>query len=216
MNEVSITDGRAKPMNQRVRDAQQHLRMQQALLVSHKETARHQLRARLSSPWMLLLATGVGVAVGHFSARRRAAPPQAYPPTQESTMNKIISSPVVTKLIAVALTTALMSVLSGCASTPVPNAQMAVADAAVQHATTAATSEDASAELQIATAKLASARLALAEQHNERAAQLAEQAQVDAQVAEMRAQSERSRRAAQESIEAARVLREEIERQTVR
>ena len=114
MNETLIVDGRDRPLKQRVRDAQQHLRMQQALLISHKESAGLQLRKRLSSPWMLLLAAGAGVVLGHFTARRTAQPPLAYPITQESTMKKIISNPVVTKVLVVALTTALMSVLSGC------------------------------------------------------------------------------------------------------
>ena len=36
MNETLIVDGRDRPLKQRVRDAQQHLRLQQALLISHK------------------------------------------------------------------------------------------------------------------------------------------------------------------------------------
>jgi hypothetical protein len=50
----------------------------------------------------------------------------------------------------------------------------------------------------------------------ERARQLAEQAQVDAQVAELHAQSALSRQAAKESQDAARVLTEEINRNTGR
>ncbi|MDO9002426.1 MAG: DUF4398 domain-containing protein [Aquabacterium sp.] len=106
--------------------------------------------------------------------------------------------------------------VAGCASKPGPKAEMAVANAAVQRASTTGTSEDAPAQLQVATAKLASARQAMEAKDFERAKQLAEQAQVDAQVAELHAQSERSRKAAQESENAARVLRDEINRNTVR
>jgi hypothetical protein len=110
----------------------------------------------------------------------------------------------------------LIVVLSGCVSTPPPKAQMAVAEAAIQHANTSSTSENAPGELQIAIAKLASAQQAETNKDYERAIQLAQEADVDAQVAEMHAQSARARIAAQESLDAARVLREEINRQTVR
>lgn len=105
---------------------------------------------------------------------------------------------------------------SGCASTPAPVEKMAVAESAVQRANTSGTSENAAGELQIAVAKLASARQAVNNKDYDRARQLAEQAEVDAQVAELHAQSVRSRKAAQESQDAARVLREEINRKTTR
>ncbi|HEU0199944.1 MAG TPA: DUF4398 domain-containing protein, partial [Burkholderiaceae bacterium] len=94
--------------------------------------------------------------------------------------------------------------------------QMAVAEAAVQHANTRSTSESAARELQVATDKLASARQAVINKDYERARQLAEQAEVDAQVAVLHAQSARSRKAAQESQDAARALGEEINRKTPR
>lgn len=106
--------------------------------------------------------------------------------------------------------------LGGCASTPPPSEQMAVAEAAVQRATTNSTRDNAASELRVATDKLAGARQAVTNKDYERAQQLAEQAEVDAQVAELHAQSERSRKAAQESQDAARALREEINRKTVR
>jgi len=106
--------------------------------------------------------------------------------------------------------------LAGCASTPAPSEQMAVAEAALQRASSSGTSENAASELQIATDKLAGARQAVTNKDYERARQLAEQAELDAQVAELHAQSERSRKAAQESEDAARALREEINRKTVR
>ena len=53
-----------------------------------------------------------------------------------------------------------VAALGGCVTTPAPTAQLAVANAAVQHANTSSTSQDAPAELQIAIAKLASAQQA--------------------------------------------------------
>ena len=106
--------------------------------------------------------------------------------------------------------------LGGCASTPVPTTELAVAEAAVKRASTSSTSENAPAELQLATDKLASARQAVASKDYERARQLADEAQVDAQVAELRAQSNRSRKAATESHDAARALGEELPRQPAR
>jgi len=111
---------------------------------------------------------------------------------------------------------AMALLVSGCATAPVPVEQMAVAEAAIQRASTSSTSENAAVELQIATAKLASARQAVISKDYDRAKQLAEQAEVDAQVAELHAQSVRARKAAQESQDAARVLREEIDRKITR
>ena len=102
--------------------------------------------------------------------------------------------------------------LGACASTPPPNTQMAVADAAVQAANTPSTSEAAPAELQLAVNKLALAHQAMNDKNYDRALYLAEQTQVDAQVAQQHAQSVRSRKAAQDSEDAARALQEEINR----
>lgn len=106
--------------------------------------------------------------------------------------------------------------LAGCASTPAPTEQLAVAEAAVQRANTTTTSESSAVELKVATNKLASARQAMAAKDYELAARLAEQAEVDAQVAELRSQAARSRQAAQEARDASRVLSEEINRKSVR
>ncbi len=102
--------------------------------------------------------------------------------------------------------------IAGCASAPPPTAQMAVAEASVQRASNASTTENAAAALQIAVTKLASARTAMNNKDYDLAKQLAEEAEVDSQVAELRAQSARSSKAAQESNAAARALREELER----
>jgi hypothetical protein len=121
------------------------------------------------------------------------------------------------RILPLALTLAAgLVVLGGCASTPAPTEQIAVAEAAVQRASTTSTSDNAAAELKVATNKLASARQAMASKDYELARRLAEQAEVDAEVADLRAQAARSRLAAQESQDASRVLLEETNRKTVR
>jgi hypothetical protein len=121
------------------------------------------------------------------------------------------------RILPLALTLAGgLIVLGGCASTPAPTEQIAVAEAAVQRASTTSTSDNAAAELKVATNKLASARQAMASKDYELARRLAEQAEVDAEVADLRAQAARSRLAAQESQDASRVLLEETNRKTVR
>jgi hypothetical protein len=114
------------------------------------------------------------------------------------------------------LAAALLLGLTACASTPVPNEQMAVATAAVAQASSAGTGAMAPDALRVAVDKLAKARAALAAGDHDRARRLAEQAELDAQVAEMQAQSARASVAAKESEDAARVLREEINRKTGR
>lgn len=118
-------------------------------------------------------------------------------------------------VLALALATSL-AVIAGCASIPQPTDKMAVAEAAILSASTSGTSLDAPRELQLATDKLAAARQAMSSKEYARAGQLAEQATVDAQAAEIHAQAARSRKAAQETQDAARVLREEMNRKTVR
>jgi hypothetical protein len=93
---------------------------------------------------------------------------------------------------------------------------MALADAALQRASTSSTAELAPAELQRAKGKLTSAKEAETRKDYPLAARLAEQAQIDAQVAEMHAQATRSRKAAQETQDAASVLRDELNRKTTR
>lgn len=115
------------------------------------------------------------------------------------------------------MTAAPLLLLAACASAPPElNQKIAVAEASVQHASSTSTHESAALELQIAVNKLNSARQAAADMDYERAQMLAEEAEVDAQVAELHAQSVRSRKAAQESQEAARALRNEINRRPSR
>jgi hypothetical protein len=106
--------------------------------------------------------------------------------------------------------------VGGCASTPVPNEQMAVSEAALARASTDSTRASAGAELRTAELKMAGARAAVAAGDMEKARRLAEQTEVDAQLAEVHAQSVGLRQAAAESNDAARVLREEINRKPAR
>lgn len=131
-------------------------------------------------------------------------------------MNRLPLIPKRATMPTLAIASSALLVLVGCASTPAPIAKMAVAEAALEHASTTNTTENAPGELQIATAKLARARAAMDNEEYLLAGQLAEQVEVDAQVAVLHAQSTRARKAAQESQDAARVLREEINRKTVR
>ncbi|HEU0203515.1 MAG TPA: hypothetical protein VFR86_24150, partial [Burkholderiaceae bacterium] len=72
-----------------------------------------------------------------------------------------MNTPPLIRTSAAMLASTLVFVLGGCASAPAPDEQMAVAEAAVQHANTRSTSESAARELQVATDKLASARQAV-------------------------------------------------------
>ena len=115
-----------------------------------------------------------------------------------------------------ALAVACVIALGGCASAPPPVEQLAVAEAAVQRANTNATQQAAPTELAVAVAKLSRARSAAAAGESEQARRLATEATVDAQRAEMRAQNTRATLAAKDSEDAARVLREELNRKTPR
>ncbi len=121
-----------------------------------------------------------------------------------------------TTLTTLAATSALVLALGGCASTPMPTEQLAVAEAAVQRANTTSTQESAPAELATAVGKLARARTAVTAGDAMLARRMADEATVDAQLAEQRAAAKRAGLAASESENAARVLREEINRKTVR
>lgn len=112
----------------------------------------------------------------------------------------------------VLLAAVLAIALAGCASQPVPVAELAVAEASVQRADTSNTRAAAPAELRTAIAKLASAQQAAARKEHILAGQLAEQADLDAQVAMLHAQRVRSERSAQESLDAAAALRDESQR----
>lgn len=124
---------------------------------------------------------------------------------------RFIRRPAVASMLLI-----VVAALGACASTPAPVQQLAVAEAAVQHANTASTQADAPRALRVAVDKLAAANRALAAGDRDRARVLAEQADVDAQVAEIQAQARRSETAARETQDAARVLREEMDRKAPR
>jgi uncharacterized lipoprotein YmbA len=113
------------------------------------------------------------------------------------------------KLAALASATVL---LAACASTPPPNAQVAVSAAAVNHAAGAGAPELAPVEMRLARDKLQRANVAMTTKDYGQALALAQEAQVDAQLAEAKAHSAKARKAAEEVREDGRVLREEIER----
>lgn len=125
-----------------------------------------------------------------------------------------VRSPWALTVLAVACAMVLTAV--GCASVPMPTAEMAVAEAAVQRADNPATRLAAPEPLRAATAKLALARQAVAAGDGDTARRLAEQARVDALVADGQAQAVRARQSAQASQDALQALREELNRKTVR
>jgi hypothetical protein len=113
-------------------------------------------------------------------------------------------------LAAIAATGVLM--LSACASTPPPNAELAVSTAAVAHAVGAGAPELAPAEMRSARDKLDRANSAFASRDYEAARNLAEQARVDALLAEAKSESTKATRAADAMAESNRVLRQEMAR----
>lgn len=127
-----------------------------------------------------------------------------------------IALPAARLIAACALVPLCVLLLSGCGSTPEIPPQLAVAENAVQRASSPATMADAPAELRVATSKLAAARAAMAAGDTARARMLSEQAEIDARVAELHADGVRSGKAAKESQDAARALAEEIQRNPVR
>lgn len=102
--------------------------------------------------------------------------------------------------------------MAGCASTPAPTEQIAVARAAVMHASNADTNQYAPVELKSARDKLSRAEQAMADEKYELARQLAAEAQIDARLAESRTESAKAQKAAQDAQEATGVLREELNR----
>ncbi len=99
-------------------------------------------------------------------------------------------------LAAVTFGAAAVAALGGCASTPVPNEKIAVAQASLQRAEQNGAPEYAPVELATARDKLARAQAAAAHHDDLPATQLAEQANVDAQLAEATASEKQSAKAA--------------------
>ena len=105
-------------------------------------------------------------------------------------------------------------IAAGCASTPVPNEKLAVAQASVQRAEAAGGVEFAPVEMAAARDKLARAEKAASDHDALPATQLAEQANADAQLAEATAQEQKSHKAAAELDASLKALRNESSRNT--
>lgn len=100
-------------------------------------------------------------------------------------------------------------ILASCASMPVPNERIAVAQSSVQRAEQSGAPELAPVEMSAARDELARAQQAAAEHNAPGASQLAERADVDAQLAEASAQAKRSHKAAAEFEASLQALRQE-------
>jgi Domain of unknown function (DUF4398) len=104
--------------------------------------------------------------------------------------------------------------VAACASTPIPNEEIAVAKASVQRAEQSGAPELAPVELANARDKLSRAEKAAADRNAQPATMWAEQANVDAQLAEATAMQQRSHKAAVEFDASMQALRTESMRST--
>jgi len=104
---------------------------------------------------------------------------------------------------------AAMLVLAACASSPIPNEKIAVAQASLQRAEQSGAQELAPVELSAARDKLQRAQKAAADHDAQPATMLAEQADIDAQLAEATAQEHRSHKAEAELQASLQALREQ-------
>ncbi len=102
--------------------------------------------------------------------------------------------------------------LAACASSPIPNEKIAVAQASVQRAEQSGAPELAPVELSTARDKLQRAEKAAADHDAGPATMLAEQANVDAELAEATAQEHRSHKAETELEASLQALRDEANR----
>lgn len=117
------------------------------------------------------------------------------------------------QLIA-AVTLGAAVTLAGCAGTPPPTTQLAVAKQAVTAADTAEGAEYAPVELRTAREKLSQAEQANLDEDYDKARLLAEQAEWDARVAERKARAEKAHRTLRQADEATIELQEETRRVT--
>jgi len=97
-----------------------------------------------------------------------------------------------------AVCAAVALVLAACATSPVPNEKIAVAQASVQHAEQSGAPEFAPVEMSAARNELAGAEKAATRHKAGSATELAEQANADAKLAEATAEQHRSHKAAME------------------
>jgi hypothetical protein len=112
------------------------------------------------------------------------------------------------------LCTVIALCAAGCASTPPPNEQLAVAKASVQRAEQSGAPELAPVQMMLARNELSSAEKAAVDHEALPATQLAEKANVDAQLAEATAQQARAHKAATEFDASMQTLRQESLRNT--
>src|SRR5690554_7989637 len=109
-------------------------------------------------------------------------------------MSMLSHAPCTSRTLFTAMTLGVAVFVTGCASTPPPTSQLAVAQQALNSADTAQSAEYAPLELRTAREKLLQAEQANVEKEYDRARYLAEQAEWDARVAERKAQAEKARR----------------------
>lgn len=126
-----------------------------------------------------------------------------------------MSSPTsnVKRRAGVAALALAMGLIAGCASTPVPDDEIAVSRHAVESALSAGGAEFAPIELKTAQDKLTAAEKAVDDDENMKALHLAEAAEVDAKLAEHKALAAKAEKSLRESREGQRMLQEEIQRQ---
>ncbi len=124
-------------------------------------------------------------------------------------MNSITSNTQLHSRLAACVAT--VALLTACASTPPPKAELAVGNAAVERATGPAAA-DAPVALALARDKMTRANTAYADKNYDLARQLAEEASADATLAEAEARDVRSTRALAEVREGLRQLKDEMVR----
>lgn len=124
-------------------------------------------------------------------------------------MSMLSHAPCTSRTLFTAMTLGVAVFVTGCASTPPPTSQLAVAQQAVNSADTARSAEFAPLELRTAREKLLQAEQANLEKDYDRARELAEQAEWDARVAERKAQAEKAKRGLESARQGTHELREE-------
>lgn len=112
---------------------------------------------------------------------------------------------------AISLSLALLS-LTACTSSQPPTSQMALAQSAVDKATTAGAYEYAPLELKAAQDKMDMAKTAIQAKHYGEAERLLEQAEIDAQLAEAKSDTVKSQKTVDTLQQGIDLLREEIQR----
>ena len=113
------------------------------------------------------------------------------------------------KSITLAAAGVALAAIGGCASSPIPNEKIAVAQASIERAERSGAEQFAPVDLATARDKLQRAQKAASDHDARPATMLAEQANVDAELAEATAQEHRSHQAEQELQSSLDALRRE-------